>query len=77
MLYAVEAAQRAYSEAAAAAALQLQTRALEQAAALEAADYDRIAALNARIAELTVDFLKIFWETVEEIYRASCHRNLR
>ena len=43
------------------------TRAAENAAAPEAADYERIADLNARIAELTVDYLKIFWETVEEI----------
>ena len=40
---------------------------------MEAADYERIATLDARIAELTEDFLKIFWETVEEIYRATSY----
>ena len=43
------------------------------AAALEESDAARIAALNARIEELTVDFLKIFWETVEEIYRSTSY----
>ena len=73
MLAAIADAQASYSAAAADSTLQLQTRVLEDAAALEAADYERIAALNARIAELTVDFLKIFWETVEEIYRATSY----
>ena len=73
MLAAVADAQASYSAAAADSTLQLQTRVLENAAAMEAADYERIAALNARIAELTVDFLKIFWETVEEIYRATSY----
>ena len=73
MCDAVEAAQVSFNTAAADSVLQMQTRILENAAALEAADYARIAALNARIAELTVDFLKIFWETVEEIYRATSY----
>ena len=40
---------------------------------MEEADHGRIAALNARIAVLTEDFLKIFWETIEEIYRATSY----
>ena len=73
MCDAVEAAQAAWRAASDDAMLQMTTRAAENAAALEASDLERIAALNARIAELTVDFLKIFWETVEEIYRATSY----
>ena len=69
----VEAAQAAFSAAAADATAQLTAMAAANAAALEASDAARIAALNARIEELTVDFLKIFWETVEEIYRSTSY----
>ena len=69
----VEAAQAAFSAAAADATAQLTAMAAANAAALEVSDAARIAALNARIEELTVDFLKIFWETVEEIYRSTSY----
>ena len=72
----VEAAQDAFSAAAADATAQLTDMAAANAAALEESDAARIAALNARIQELTIDFLKIFWETVEEIYRSTSY-NIR
>ena len=72
----VEDAQAAFSAAAADATAQLTSMATANAAALEESDAARIAALNARIQELTTDFLKIFWETVEEIYR-STNYNMR
>ena len=69
----VEAAQAAFTAAAADATAQLTGMAAANAAALEESDAARIAALNARIQELTIDFLKIFWETVEEIYRSTSY----
>ena len=69
----VEAAQAAFTAAAADATAQLTGMAAANAATLEESDAARIAALNARIQELTIDFLKIFWETVEEIYRSTSY----
>ena len=69
----VAAAQAAFSAAAADATAQLTAMAAANAAALEESDAARIAALNARIQELTTDFLKIFWATVEEIYRSTSY----
>ena len=60
----------AFNDAAADAAQQMADAIQANSDDMDALNARLIAAMDARITMLTEDFLKIFWETVEEIYRS-------
>ena len=70
MCDAVDAAMAAYNAAAADAAAQMADAIQANNDAMDALEARLIAAMDARVAMLTEDYLKIFWETVEDIYQS-------
>ena len=70
MCDAVDAAMASYNAAAADAAGQMSAAIQANNDAMDALEARLIAAMDARIAMLVEDYLKIFWETVEDIYQS-------
>jgi hypothetical protein len=70
MCDAVDAAMASYNAAAADAAGQMADAIQANNDAMDALEARLIAAMDARIAMLVQDYLKIFWETVEDIYQS-------
>ena len=70
MCDAVDAAMGAFNAAAADAAQQMADAIQANSDDMDALNSRLIAAMDARISMLTEEFLKIFWETVEDIYRS-------
>ena len=70
MCDAVDAAMAAYNAAAADAAAQMNAAIQANNDAMDALEARLIAAMDARIAMLIEEYLKIFWETVADIYQS-------